>query len=183
MPNQDYVLYCYKLPAGSPHMYAMTLSVPWIIGDITPMLFDSVADLQMTIRFLNLTADQQTAAISVAEGSMYILSGLSVPDSVAQMTFGILLHDGDMPDEPNDIVFTRCSAAGDPLRVGVVMNDQIMPAPVVGCFGWHKVAECVKNAGVLTQAQIDAAKAQVEATGTSTQNWNGVSTGVLQCMK
>ena len=181
--NQDYVLYCYKFPTGSAHMYAMTISVPWIIGTITPMLFDSVADLQLTIRFLNLTPAQQAAAENVAAGSMYILSGLSVPDSVAQLTFGILLHDGDMPDEPNNIVFTRCSAPSDPLRVSIVMNDQIMPAPVVGCFEWHKAAQCVKNAGVFTQAQVDAIKTQVESTGTSSQNWNGVSTGIIACMK
>ncbi len=182
MPNQLYVLYCYKLPAGSPHLYAMNIAVPWITGGAGLRNYDNVADLQGSFNFLGLTAAQQTTAMSVNEGEMYIQSGVSVPDNIAT-NFGIQLHDGNFPNEPNEITFTQCSQAGGSPMVSVVMNDQIMPAPVVGCFDWSTVAGCLLQSGVFTQAQIDAIKNEVSTNGTSTRDWRGVSTGILQCMK
>jgi hypothetical protein len=179
MPNQDYVLYCYKLPAGTGHMYAMTISVPWVTTNVTPLLYDTVADLAQTLGVLGLTADQQTAAVNA--NTMYILSGLSVSDNTAA-NFGIQLHDGNMPNEHNEITFTKCSQSGA-LKVNIVMNDQIMPAPTVGCFDWNTVSQCLKTSGVFTQPQIDAIQNEVNTTGTSTREWLGVSTGIIQCMK
>jgi hypothetical protein len=179
MPNQSYVLYCYKLPAGTEYMYAMTISVPSVTTNVTPILHSTVAELQQSLTILGLTADQQTAAVNA--NTMYILSGLSVSDYTAK-NFGIQLHDGDMPDEYNEITFTKCSAGGS-LQVSIVMNDQIMPAPTVGCFDWNTVSQCLLTSGVFTQPQIDAVETEVNSTGTSTQNWRGVSTGIIQCMK
>jgi hypothetical protein len=182
MPNQLYVLYCYKMPTGSPHMYAMNIAVPWITGSVALRNYDNVADLQGSFNFLGLSSGQQAAAINVNEGEMYIQSGLSVPDNIA-VNFGIQLHDGNFPNEANEITFTQCSQSGGALMVNVVMNEQIMPAPVVGCFDWNTVAACLLQSGVFTQAQIDAIKNEVQTNGTSTQDWRGVSTGILQCMK
>jgi hypothetical protein len=179
MPNQLYCLYCYKLPPGTGHLYGMTISVPWVTTNVTPIMYDTVAELEQSLGILGLTPVQQTAAVNA--NAMYILSGLSVPDSVAK-NFGISLHDGDMPDEFNEITFTKCSTSA-PLRVSIVVNDQIMPAPAAGCFGWHEVTHCLKTAGVFTQPQIDAIKNEVDTTGTSTRDWRGVSTGILQCLK
>lgn len=179
MPNQNYVLYCYKLPPGTGHLYAMTISVPWVTTNVTPILYDTVADLQQSLGILGLTAAQQNAAVSA--NAMYILSGLSVSDNTAK-NFGIQLHDGDMPNEFNEITFTKCSTGGS-LQVSIVMNDQIMPAPTVGCFDWNTVSQCLLTSGAFTQAQIGAIETEVNSTGTSTQNWRGVSTGIIQCMK
>jgi len=41
----DYVIYCYRLPAGSGSMFAMGISVPQFIGSIGLLNYDDEASL------------------------------------------------------------------------------------------------------------------------------------------
>ena len=180
---QQYVLYCYLLPAGSGNMYAMGISVPQFIGPIVFNSYPDAATLKQSFGILGLTAAQQNLILTTLtnSGSMFVMSGISVSDATAQ-NFGIQLHDGEAPDEPNQILFTQVSNTGGKLLVNVTVNDQIMPAPVQGTFHWHKVRDCLVNSGVFTSAQADAFKTAVETAGSATGNWTGISTKIVDCL-
>jgi hypothetical protein len=177
----DYVVYVYLLPAGSGSMYALGIAVPQFIGSINLNNYSNEADLQQAMGRLGLTADQQNQIITGLTNnlSIFIMSGISIPDNVAK-NFGIELHDGDMPNEPNEIQFVQASGTGAAvLTVNITLNSQIMPAPVRGTFQWGDVEDCLLGAGVFTQAQVDAIRNQIESTGSNTSNWRGVSTAVI----
>jgi hypothetical protein len=180
----DYVVYCYLLPAGSGSMYAMGISVPQFIGAIILNNYQNAADLQQALGRLGLTPAQQTQIVNALtkNGSMFVMSGVSVTNAVAE-SFGIELHDGEMPDEPNQIQFVQISNAGAvPLVVNVVLNSQIMPAPVWGAFEWGDVEDCLLSSGIFTQAQVDSMRNQIETTGSNTSNWTGISTAIVNCL-
>jgi hypothetical protein len=164
-------------------MYAMGISVPQFIGPIVFNSYPDAATLQQSLGRLGLTAAQQSQIITALtnSGSMFVMSGITVSDATAQ-NFGIQLHDGEAPDEPNQILFTQVSNTGGKLLVNVTVNDQIMPAPVQGTFHWHKVKDCLVNAGVFSSAQADAFKTAIESAGSATGNWTGISTKIVNCL-
>ncbi len=178
----DYVIYCYRLPAGSGSMFAMGISVPQFIGAIGLLNYDDEASLRQSLGVMGLTAAQQNELIAgvAASGAMFVMSGVSIDNNVAA-NFGIHLHDGEMPNESNEIQFTKCGT-GAGLMVSILLNDQIMPAPVQGCFHWNKVRQCLIDSGVFTAAQVDAMKQKIETTGSDTEDWKGVSTAILSCL-
>ena len=45
----DYVIYCYRLPAGSGSMFAMGISVPQFIGAIGLLNYDDEASLRQSL--------------------------------------------------------------------------------------------------------------------------------------
>lgn len=182
--SHDYVVYCYRLPAGSANgMFAMGIAVPQFIGSINMNFFQDQADLQQTLTRLGLTQAQQNQIIAAiaADTSMSITSGVTIPNNIAG-NFGIAFHDGEMPYEPNEIDFVQASQPGAALTVTININDQIMPAPTRGVFPWAAIEACLLNAGVLTQAQIDAIETTIVNTGAGTGNWRGVSTAVIACL-
>jgi hypothetical protein len=183
--NHDYVVYCYSLPAGSPDgMFAMGIAVPQFNGSINMNFFQSQSDLQQTLTRLGLTPAQQNQIVAdiATSASMSITSGVSIPNNVAG-NFGIEFHDGEMPNEPNQIDCVRVSQPGAAtLTVTIDVNDQIMPAPTRAVFPWSAVQACLLNSGVLSQAQIDAIQTTVVSTGAGSGNWKGVSTAVLTCL-
>lgn len=165
-------------------MFAMGISIPQFIGSINLSNYQTEADLRQSLGRLGLTAAQQNQVVAgVANNlSLFILSGVSIPNNVAK-GFGAEFHDGEMPNEPNDIQFVRTSAAGAvPMTVNITLNSQIMPAPVRGNFQWGKVEDCLLGAGVFTQAQVDAIRNQIQTTGSNSSNWRGVSTAVINCL-
>jgi hypothetical protein len=178
----DYVIYCYRLPAGSGSMFAMGISVPQFIGAISLLNYDDEATLRQSLGVMGLTAAQQNQLITgvAASGAMFVMSGVSITNGVAA-NFGIHLHDGEMPQESNEIQFTKCGT-GAGLMVNILLNDQIMPAPVRGCFPWQKVRQCLIDSGVFTAAQVDAIKQNIETSGSDTQDWKGVSTAIISCL-
>ena len=105
----DYVIYCYRLPAGSGSMFAMGISVPQFIGAIGLLNYDDEASLRQSLGVMGLTAAQQNELIAgvATSGAMFVMSGVSIDNNVAA-NFGIHLHDGEMPHESNEIQFTKC---------------------------------------------------------------------------
>jgi hypothetical protein len=164
-------------------MYAMGISVPQFIGPIFFNTFPDQATLELTFGLMGLTAAQQNQILSALTNSqtMYVLSGVSIADAEAEL-LGIELHDGEQPNEANQILFTQVSNTGGKLLVNITVNDQIVPAPVQGTFHWHKVKDCLVNSGVFTSAQADAFKTAVETTGSATGNWTGISTKIVDCL-
>ncbi len=178
----DYVVYCYVLPAGSPHMYALGISVPAFIGTTNMYNYDNQADLLQSLGRMGLTQSQQNQILTaLASGGMYVLSGVGIPDAVAT-SFGIELHDGSMPNESNQIDFTACNPSGTPLSVNVLLNGQIMPAPAIGCFPWTSVATCLQNAGAFTSTQLDSFQQTLAASGTAQGSWRGNGQTVADCL-
>jgi len=96
----DYVIYCYRLPAGSGSMFAMGISVPQFIGSIGLLNYDDEASLRQSLGVMGLSAAQQNQLIAgvAATGAMFVMSGVSIDNNVAA-NFGIHLHDGEMPNE------------------------------------------------------------------------------------
>jgi hypothetical protein len=178
----EYVIYCFRLPDGGPFKYAVGISVGNFIGAIG-MLTCGDSDLPLVLGHLNLDQTQVNQIVTALsqQNSMYVLSGISVSDLEANL-HGISLHDGDRPDETNQINVSKCSEDGQELKVEVVLNDQIMPAPTTGCFPWHRVKECLVNAGVLTDAQVHDLRTMVEQNGSGVADWTGVSTEVIKCL-
>src|SRR6478672_10502822 len=96
----DYVIYCYRLPAGSGSMFAMGISVPQVIGAISVLSYDDEPSLRQSLGVLGLTAAQKSQLASgvAASGAMCVMAGVSITNGVAA-NFGIPLLDGEMPQE------------------------------------------------------------------------------------
>jgi hypothetical protein len=177
---QDYNLYCFRLPAGCNSMYAMSISVPNYAGTSNVYYYDDVTSLQRSFTVMGLTADQQNQILNplTSDQKMMVMSLVSIADGVAK-NFGIELHDGDMPMENNQIQFSKVAEPGQELTVNIMVNDQIMPAPVQGVYRWAKVHDCLLQSGYFTDAQIQALKQQVEQAGLASANWQGISTKIV----
>lgn len=180
---QDYVLYCSRLPAGCNSMYAMSIAVPAYVGTSNVYYYDNAAALQQTFTVMGLTADQQNQIINslTSDQTMMVMSGVSIADGVAK-NFGIALHDGDMPMENNQIQLSKSPQTGQELTVNIMVNDQIMPAPVQGVYRWARVHDCLLQSGYFTDAQIQTLKQQVGQTGSASGSWKGISTNIVTCL-
>jgi hypothetical protein len=179
----DYVLYCYLMPAGSPTMYALGISVPEFIGQILMVSYNDAASLTQSLGRIGLSPQQQNQIVNALTPAlpMFVMSGVSITNQVAE-SFGIELHDGETPDEHNQIQLSKCSGGTGELTVSMILNNQIMPAPVQGCFRWNQVKTCLANSGQFTQQQLDSAKLSLEQTGTASLQSTGTSTAILACI-
>jgi len=177
--DQYYVIICFRLPAGCNSMYAMSISVPNSVGTAQVNYYDDATGLRQTFGRFGLSADQQNQIVnSVSNQKLMVMSLVSIPDNLAE-DFGIELHDGDKPMEPNQIQLTKSAQTGGELAVTIMVNDQIMPAAVRGVYQWAKVHDCLLQSGYFTEAAIQGLEQQVEQTGTATGKWTGISTAIV----
>jgi hypothetical protein len=85
--------------------FFLSLFQTLFVGPVGGMAYDNSEDLTNELGRLGVSAADQTAIVNMNPNGSYVIWRIEVPDSNTQ-AFGIPLHDGDMPDESNDIVIT-----------------------------------------------------------------------------
>jgi hypothetical protein len=174
----EYLVCCFLLPGPS---YGLSISVPGYVGSVNVYSFADQATLLESLARIGLTLNQQDAVLAgVSSSAMYMLSGVSITDAVAA-SFGVVLHNGSIPNQSNSIAFTACNGSGQPLSVQAVVNNQIMPAAATGCFPWSTVSSCLVSSGALSQAQVNALQQSLTASGSAQTTWIGNGLTVVKC--
>ena len=174
----EYLVCCFLLPGPT---YGLSISMPGWIGSVNVYTFADQATLRESLARIGLTLTQQDAILAgVSSSAMYMLSGVSITDAVAA-NFGVVLHNGSIPNQSNSIAFTACDPSGQLLSVQAVVNNQIMPAAATGCFLWSTLASCLVSSGALSQAQVNALEQSLTSSGSAQTTWNGNGQAVVNC--
>lgn len=184
MPDQQYVLYCLLQSTDPAPTYSVAISYPAYVGTLSFFTNDSESDLRASLGRLGITTQEQNDILSslTSPGQMFIKSGITVPDSEAKI-FGIELHDGEMPDEANTVRFSKCSLNHGELAVNILLNKQIMPAPVWGCYPWKAVRECLLTTEIVKDPNdLHKMEQEIMANGVSYTDWRGIDTKFRACI-
>ncbi len=174
----EYLVCCFLLPGPS---YGLSISMPGYIGSVNVYTFADHATLVDSLARLGLSLTQQDAVLAgVSSSAMYMLSGVNITDAVAA-SFGVVLHNGSIPNQSNSITFTACNASSQSLSIQAVVNNQIMPAAASGCFPWSTLSSCLVSSGALSQAQVNALEQSLTSSGTAQTTWIGNGQTVVKC--
>jgi hypothetical protein len=179
--EQECNLFCYRLEDST---FYLSLFQTLFVGPVGGLVYDNTSDLTNELGRLGVSADDQTAILNMKPNNSYVISKLEVPDSDT-LAFGIQLHDGDLPDESNEIVITRVQA--DPLVVDVLLNHRKR-----GHAKWKPLKACLLSytpspggSGGYTAAQLDQIETDIKgSTGVSTlAPSNGSEGAIVGCIE
>jgi hypothetical protein len=163
--EQECNLFCYRLQDST---FYLSLFQTLFVGPAGGLAFDNTADLTNELGRLGVSSADQTAIVNMNPNGSYVISKIEVPDSNTQ-AFGIPLHDGDLPDESNDIVITRVQA--NPLVVDVFLNHRKR-----GHAKWKPLKDCLESYTSSPGGSAGYTAAQLNQIETDLKGSAGVST-------
>jgi hypothetical protein len=143
------------------------------------------ADFRQQLGLMQLSQGVQDQIAAIQPGQSFVFSDIGVPDFLAETDWGMPLHDGDKPDEDNQIVFTRFAPVTDKLIVHVLLNNRDR-----GFAHWHELKTCLSSytpspggSAGYNAAQLDQIHAELKSTGTSTlKPMNGSEGRIVACV-
>ncbi|HEX3435208.1 MAG TPA: hypothetical protein VHT24_00455 [Pseudacidobacterium sp.] len=184
---QNCTLFCNRLPDAPDTNSTNPDPVPWyllsifqegFVGQVTALQL-STSDLTNDLGRFGVDPQHSALILGLQVGQTYLLSDQEIPDSFAKISFGIPLHDGDMPDEANQIQFTKVAGNANVIdTVSIFLNSRVR-----GDANWAGLKACLASNPLFTGVEL--AKAEISLLQTGVANvtpHNGAETSIVECI-
>ena len=138
--------------------YLLSVFQEGFIGNVNTRPYDK-SDLTNALGMFEVNQQNQDLILAITVNQTYVLSDHDIADGYA--VNWVALHDGDQPDEQNQIQFTKIAGNAKVIKtVSIILNSRVR-----GRAEWAGLKTCLASNPLFTAAQLDAAEAALISSG------------------